>query len=93
MLRIASVFALQGSDVEKEYEQDVAEKLEHNFYAVSGVELPAKLEGDYKEGEIDDPFNFVDVIFGTSSSKTYEVFTLQVTTKCKWIFNPIILRE
>lgn len=82
--------ALAGSDRKDEYPDVQLEKLATCYYAVSGVYAPSEA---YKEPVEDDPYNFIDVVFGVQGRLDYEVFLLKVTDQGKWIFDACKLRE
>ena len=48
-------------------EPDEFEKIPKGFYAMSGVELPSNAGSDYVEPDEDDPYNFIEVVFGVQS--------------------------
>jgi len=73
---MASMKALAGSDRKDEYPDVQLEKLATCYYAVSGVYAPSEA---YKEPVEDDPYNFIDVVFGVQGRLDYEVFLLKVT--------------
>eukprot|EP00353_Schmidingerella_taraikaensis_P007138 CAMPEP_0185580548 /NCGR_PEP_ID=MMETSP0434-20130131/16978_1 /TAXON_ID=626734 ORGANISM="Favella taraikaensis, Strain Fe Narragansett Bay" /NCGR_SAMPLE_ID=MMETSP0434 /ASSEMBLY_ACC=CAM_ASM_000379 /LENGTH=66 /DNA_ID=CAMNT_0028198847 /DNA_START=585 /DNA_END=785 /DNA_ORIENTATION=+ len=60
---------------------------------MSGVEVPSDLVGSHAEPTEDDPYNFIDVVFGVQSKQSYEAFIEQVIQKATWIFSAPTLRQ
>ena len=68
LLEMASRYAVGGSGNMIHYpEPDEFEKIPKGFYAMSGVELPSNAGSDYVEPDEDDPYNFIEVVFGVQS--------------------------
>ena len=54
ILSLASTGALLGSGCMKDYSSEEQSRMGKGLYAVSGVELPSNLAGDFVEPEEDD---------------------------------------
>ena len=94
LLEMASRYAVGGSGNMIHYpEPDEFEKIPKGFYAMSGVELPSNAGSDYVEPDEDDPYNFIEVVFGVQSRQTYAMFIEQTITKGVWIFDAAKIRE
>ena len=63
------------------YGEDEFSKIEEGVEKVAGTH------------EDEEDYSIIEVIFGNSSKLDYQSFINKITTDCKWIFDPVEIRD